>query len=190
VEVKLDKKTMINRTKEIQRIIEENGYTSYLEIGVGNVKNFNDMIVETKVGVDPAVSDKNVAQMGSDEYFIHNQDTFDLIFIDGLHHADQVERDILNSWNCLNKGGQIVIHDVKPLSEPCQRVPRIQEQWTGDVWRSWYGLKNTYPKLRVDYIDERVGLAILHKSKHKVVEGFTDYETTYREYDQVKGWKV
>ena len=159
---------MINRTNEIKRIIKENGYTSYLEIGLGNGSNFKEIDIETKIGIDPAVSGKDIGTIESDTFFEHCQDTFDLIFIDGLHHADQVERDIINSWNVLNKGGQ----------------------WTGDVWRSWYGLKNTYPKLRVDYIDERVGIAIIHKSRHKIEAGFTDFETAYQIYNNLKGWEV
>ena len=181
---------MINRTNEIKRIIKENGYTSYLEIGLGNGSNFKEINIEMKVGVDPAVSGKDIGTIESDTFFEHCEDTFDLIFIDGLHHADQVERDIINSWNVLNKGGQILIHDVKPLSEVCQRVPREQTQWTGDVWRSWYGLKNTYPKLKFDYLDERVGLAIIHKSRHKIEAGFTDFETDYQIYNNLKGWEV
>ena len=195
---------MINRTKEINRIIKENGYTSYLEIGLGNGANFQDIDTELKIGVDPEYdmvkfahlrSDGKLASVTSDEFFFRlgieePQLKFDLIFIDGLHHADQVERDIINAWNCLNKGGQIIIHDVKPLDDKCQRVPREQTTWTGDVWRAWYGLKNSYPKLKFDYIDERVGLAIIHKSRHKINLGFVDYETTYQEYDNLKGWKV
>jgi hypothetical protein len=182
---------MINRTNEIKRIIKENGYTSYLEIGLGNGANFKEIVCDEKVGIDPesVIDMAGVFRMTSDEWFTDSHG-FDLIFIDGLHHADQVERDIINSWNVLNKGGQILIHDVKPLNEVCQRVPREQTQWTGDVWRSWYGLKNTYPKLKFDYLDERVGLAIIHKSRHKIESGFTDFETDYEIYNNLKGWEV
>jgi len=181
---------MIDRTKEIQRIIKENGYTSYLEIGLGNGLNFKSIECETKIGVDPSVTGKDIGTLDSDTFFEHCQDTFDCIFIDGLHHADQVERDIVNSWNCLNKGGQIIIHDVKPLDDKCQRVPREQNTWTGDVWRAWLGFRDAYPKVKVDYIDERTGLAIIHKSRHKIELGFVDYETTYEEYNRDKGWEV
>lgn len=182
---------MINRTEEINRIIKEKGYTSYLEIGLGNGVNFRSIEVETKIGVDPdSIIDKaGVFKMTSDEWFT-DSDKFDLIFIDGLHHADQVQRDILNAWRCLNRDGMIIIHDVKPLDEKSQRVPREQTAWTGDVWRAWYGLKKTYPKLRLDYIDERVGMAIINKSKHKISEGFVDNETSYEEYNSKKGWEV
>ena len=32
----------MNRTEVINRLIQDNGYTSYLEIGVYDGKNFND----------------------------------------------------------------------------------------------------------------------------------------------------
>ena len=40
--------------------------------------------------------------MTSDEYFKKFKDKFDLIFIDGLHHYNQVEKDIYNSLEILN----------------------------------------------------------------------------------------
>ena len=38
-------------------------------------------------------------------YLNHCDEKFDLIFIDGLHHADQVKRDFENSLRCLNDNG-------------------------------------------------------------------------------------
>ena len=35
--------------------------------------------------------------MTSDEFFKQNEDTYDVIFIDGLHTSDAVYRDINNS---------------------------------------------------------------------------------------------
>lgn len=190
---------MINRTNEINRIIKENGYKTYLEIGLGNGANFNSIQLQEKFGVDPNMPNLTegiTKEQTSDDFFSwyvkesneFPEHKFDLIFIDGLHHADQVERDIVNAWKCLNKGGQIIIHDIKPLDEKCQRVPRETLAWTGDVWRAWYGLKKSYPSLKYDYIDERTGLGIIHKSKHKIELGFVDNETSYNEYDRLKGW--
>ena len=47
----------------------------------------------------------------SDEYFINNKYKFDLIYIDGNHHSDNVLRDARNSFKLLNKGGFIVFDD-------------------------------------------------------------------------------
>ena len=189
----------MKRTEIINQIIKEKGYSSYLEIGLGEGANFKNVVCEMKVGVDPAVdivkfahfrSDGQFGQVTSDIFFEHCEDKFDLIFIDGLHHSEQVERDIINSWNVLNPNGTILIHDIKPLDEKTQRVPREQVQWTGDVWRAWFGLKKAYPKLKLSYIDERVGLGVIEKSRHKIEAGFVDNEITYSEYDEAKGWEV
>jgi len=52
-----------------------------------------------------------------------NKLTFDLIFIDGLHNAAQVERAIGNSLKVLHKGGTILVHDCNPTSAEQQTVP-------------------------------------------------------------------
>lgn len=189
----------MRRTQVINDLIKERGHTSYLEIGLGDGTNFRNVVCDVKVGVDPEWdlikfshlrTNGHLANVESDAFFDVNTQKFDLIFIDGLHHADQVERDIINSWNCLNKGGTILIHDIKPLNEVCQRVPRITVAWTGNVWRAWYGLAKNYPKLKLSYIEERVGLGMIEKSNHKIKYFFVDYQTTYQEYDRVQGWKI
>ena len=49
---------------------------------------------------------------GSDVFFEANNNLkFDFIFIDGSHKKDYVKRDIINSFNCLEDGGQILLHD-------------------------------------------------------------------------------
>ena len=179
----------MKRTEIINKLIKDNGYKFYLEIGLGTLENFKGIKCDLKVGIDPAIpGSKNTARIDSDSFFAHNVDTYDLIFIDALHHAEQVERDILNAWNSLNKGGPILIHDIKPLDEICQIVPRQSVSWTGDVWRAWHGLKNT--KLKLEYLDERVGLGLIWKSRHKLELGFVNYETSYKEYNSLKGWEV
>ena len=49
--------------------------------------------------------------MTSDEYFSKFKDKFDIIFIDGLHHYEQVKKDIFNSLEILNSNGIILMHD-------------------------------------------------------------------------------
>ena len=181
---------MNQRTEYIKSLIKENNFKSYLEIGLGDGRNFKEIEIEDKIGVDPQSSGKDIAQVSSDKYFLHNLDSFDLIFIDGLHHADQVERDIVNSWNCLNKGGMILIHDIKPHSFEMQEVPRNTKQWTGDVWRAWYGLQVNYPKLKLGYWDDEYGLGIIYKSRHKIDLGFVDYDISFKDYQEKKGWLI
>ena len=49
--------------------------------------------------------------MTSDEFFKINNIKFDLIYVDGDHKAQQVSKDINNSWNILNKGGYLILDD-------------------------------------------------------------------------------
>jgi hypothetical protein len=172
----------INKTKIIQELIDQNGYKSYLEIGLGNLVNFESLQVEYKVGVDP------LHNSDSDSFFSENKASYDLIFIDGLHHADQVEKDVVNAWNCLNTKGQILIHDIKPPTFDSQVVPRKQKVWTGDVWRAWYGLQKT--KLKLGYLNEDFGLGVIYKTKHKLEAGFVDYQAEWKEYHNKKGWLI
>lgn len=47
----------------------------------------------------------------SDKFFEINKERFDLIYIDGSHDAQQVYKDICNSWAYLNHNGIIVCDD-------------------------------------------------------------------------------
>lgn len=179
------------RTLLINKIIKDRSAKSYLEIGTGDASNFSRVECETKVGIDPFYEGKKeIARIDSDSFFKHNKDKFDVIFIDGLHHCEQVEKDIVNSFKFLNKGGIILIHDVKPVDEKSQRVPRESEVWTGDVWRAWLGIRKKYPKMKCGYIEERTGIATILKTGHRIKKGFSDMETTYEQYEADKGWLV
>jgi hypothetical protein len=109
---------------------------SYLEIGVQRKLNFNRIEVKDKVGVDPDPLAMADCIMTSDRFFQINRKRFDIVFIDGLHHSDQVERDFNNSIACLNDGGIIVMHDTAPESEHLTNVPRDKRgRWLGDVYK-------------------------------------------------------
>ena len=143
-----------SHTQLLNALIEKYGLKSYLEIGVQNpANNFDKIVVKDKIGVDPeikecsGVSDYMTGERKSYQLFRKTSDeffnkqwpetlpSFDLIFIDGLHHADQVKRDFENSLRCLSDNGFIVIHDVLPENEAGTIVPRETKQWWGDVWK-------------------------------------------------------
>jgi cobalamin biosynthesis Co2+ chelatase CbiK len=56
-----------NKTELIQALIDQNGYKSYLEIGLGDQANFNALQVEYKEGVDPLYN------LTSDAFFEANK---------------------------------------------------------------------------------------------------------------------
>lgn len=131
----------MNRTTIIQNLIDTYELTSYLEIGIKNGDNYKQIKCKHKVGVDPEFSPLlGVIKMTSDEFFELNPiASFSLVFIDGLHHSDQVERDIINS---IKTGARfIVVHDCNPTTKLTQIVPRLTKEWYGDVWRAFVGFK-------------------------------------------------
>ena len=73
--------------------------------------------------------------MTSNIFFSENNLKFDVIFIDGLHHYKQCQKDTVNSLKCLNPEGIIFIHDLLPRNSFEEFVPQKQSTWSGDVWK-------------------------------------------------------
>jgi len=135
----------------------------YLEIGVESGYTFLGVKAGYKVGIDPSfrfniAEHSNPAtvflQMDSDSAFevINHEDlTYDVIFIDGLHTFEQTYRDFLNALEVLEPNGFIVIDDVWPNDRysyiPDQRTayelrtrslngaPLSDYSWHGDVFK-------------------------------------------------------
>ena len=119
------------RYNVIQDTIFRKKYKSYLEIGCFDDELFSKIEIESKVGVDPEKG--GTIRDTSDNFFKFNKTKFDIIFIDGLHHYDQVKKDIDNSLLFLNENGVIFLHDCMPESCVRQTVPRCSRIWNGDV---------------------------------------------------------
>jgi len=163
----------IRKTAILNTLVERYSYQSYLEIGQGHRdQNFDWITCRIKIGVDPNRLLNAAYQMTSDEFFAMNKDTFDLIFIDGLHHADQVERDIINALKVLNDNGTIVVHDCNPGTREMQIVPLPagQTTWTGDVWKAWVKLRATRPDLKMYVIDIEYGCGIIRIGSQRIIE--------------------
>ena len=177
------------RFEIINNIIEKKKFKKYLEIGCFNDDNFNKININQKIGVDP-ISGGNIRKT-SDEYFESCKDTFDIIFIDGLHHYEQVKKDIFNALKFLNKEGLILVHDCLPSSARDQMVPRSHEKWNGDVWKSIVEFRT---KEDIDsYVclaDQGLGLIFKRKNRNKLDLNikdfknlkFSNYYKNYRTY--------
>ena len=181
----------ISRLDLIKRAITKNNYQSYLEIGCDDDKIFNSINIK-KIGVDP-FSGGNFRGT-SDEFFSQNKNKFDCIFIDGLHIYEQVKKDILNSIDCLNENGIIILHDCLPQTISAQAVPRYRYLWNGDVWkavveaRTWHHV-NTVTVL----IDQ--GVSIIKKNKNTDILKikvqnfesikFEDFYNNHKEYMRI-----
>ncbi len=117
----------MDRTAVINTLIEARGYERYLEIGCQADITFSRIEALVKVGVDPATG--GTLRMTSDEFFSMAVEPFDVIFIDGNHHHDQVFRDICNSLKLLRPGGVIVMHDCMPPTPEYESVAFCYTAW-------------------------------------------------------------
>jgi hypothetical protein len=135
----------------------------YLEIGVeyGYTYSNTHFLLKTGVDPDPKCSLPNIEKCLSDEFFHLQKEKgkdlgkYDVIFIDGMHHSENVLRDFNNSVNVLSKGGFLFLDDILPLNYNEQlKIPRLHhyengilkygEEWTGDVWKFVYHLLAKY----------------------------------------------
>lgn len=152
-----------------------------MEIGVQDpAQNFDKVICAEKFGVDPDPSAGASFCMTSDDFFLINnpedkidvttiEDFYsthggrkymtidrrlDLIFIDGLHTAEQVAKDFRNAIKFLSPKGFIVLHDCNPQKEEHTIVPRPKPtgHWQGDVYKfvSRLSLNEQYCTVDVD----------------------------------------
>ena len=175
----------------IDYLISKYGYRDYLEIGCDKDQLFSKVNLQNKTGVDP-YSGGNIRQT-SDDFFLTNNKTFDLVFIDGLHTYDQVKRDILNSVKFLNDDGIILVHDCLPDTMAKQAVPRYKMQWNGDVWKAIVDLRQD-PDLDVYTCEMDQGIGVIKKNKNTSILKlsteinklkFKDYYNNYKEFMRV-----
>lgn len=171
----MDKSVIINK------IIESVKAESYLEVGYGNGHNFKQIKCRTKLSCDPETKSNEALKVTSDEFFnIHKDNVFECVFIDGLHHSDQVRKDIINAMKCNAKA--IILHDTIPPSENHQIVPRKQTSWTGDVWRSVVGFKQSYPDVKIETYRADYGLTVIYPEGKKVKKHFENKDMSYSEF--------
>ena len=166
-----DKKT---RQQIVQNIIDLKRYENYLEIGTFKNDLFSYIKCKNKFGVDP-VSGGNIRKT-SDEFFETNDKTFDIIFIDGLHHYNQVKKDIQNSISVLKDDGIILIHDCMPRNFYYQAIPRCQLNWNGDTWKAFLEFRSMeHLDAYCCYADEGIGVIFKRKNKNRLEINYKDF---------------
>jgi hypothetical protein len=168
-----------NRIEYIAKLINAK---NYLEIGVNRGDTFFNVNLQNKIGVDPAFKfipenrlHDGVAffQMPSDIFFEHWKagnknydiiampdyvipDTFDIIFIDGLHTFEQSLRDFENSLQFSHDTTVWVLDDTIPsdpysaepdcaLSQSARKAAGIADgTWQGDVYKTVLAIHDQY----------------------------------------------
>jgi hypothetical protein len=192
----------IKRYDIINYLIEKYKLVNYLEIGVFQGENIRKIKAPHKDGVDPGnegyvVSEVNYP-MTSDDFFElikdHEDIKYDIIFIDGLHHADQVEKDIKNSLKHLVLNGFIVMHDCNPVSYETQIVPRETIAWTGNVWKAFVEFKMNNPTYECCVIDTDFGVGIIKNigTDCKIIDRIDDwnyFDTNRKELLNLISWE-
>jgi predicted O-methyltransferase YrrM len=167
--------TKESRIDLIDLAIKKTKSKKYLEIGCDKNKVFNNVVCEHKVGVDPVRGGTH--RMYSDEFFKQNTETFDVVFIDGLHYYEQVSKDLNNALECLNPNGIIILHDMLPISEEEAVIPiPVKKQiWLGDVWRLAFDLANRQDiEFKLVLIDNGCGIVFkTPTTKNKIEIGST-----------------
>ncbi len=153
----------------------------YLEIGVRKPQeNFDKIRVNRKYGVDPGVEfveNPVEFKLTSDEFFnqlregkvLDRNIHFDVIFVDGLHTAEQTDRDIENALNFISDKGFIVLHDCNPPTEYHTRetynywASPAMDHWNGTSWKAFF----KYRKRKDIYsccVDTDWGVGIISKT--------------------------
>lgn len=156
---------MKHHTQIINHYIQRVKATDYLEIGVHPSRaNFDRIVCRNKTGVDPDPEVTGIQfNITSDAFFEQNIREFHVIFLDGLHHADQIEKDICNASKCLSRSGVIICHDTNPREEDHARIPREGRRiWNGDVWRTIVDFRQKYPRVKSYTYKEDHGVTVIH----------------------------
>jgi hypothetical protein len=179
----------------LSKIKKENA--TYLEIGVRYPdENFNKINSKIKYSVDPGIeyevnpvdfkvtSDVFFKQL-NDGFILSKDIKFDVIFIDGLHLAEQVDRDIENALKYLEPEGFIVLHDCNPPTEfhasetYLYRMSPSTVYWNGTTWKAFFKYRQR-EDLFTCCIDTDWGIGIISKTIN--IGNPTKIENVFFEY--------
>ncbi|WP_300565223.1 class I SAM-dependent methyltransferase [Flavobacterium sp.] len=191
------------RSEIINFLLQQTKALNYLEIGVRNPSdNFDKINCENKFSVDPGVEFKQNPvdfKLTSDDFFeklnqnkleqLKNDIKFDVIFVDGLHLSEQVERDIINSLQFISDSGFIVLHDCNPPTEFHQRENYYFRNspargfWNGTTWKAFYKFRHHKDLFSICF-DTDWGVGVLSKKQLPLFNRIeNDIENQFYEYN-------
>ena len=174
----------MSRADIINEFIKKEKYKSYLEIGSHKNNTFNNVVCKKKINVDPYF--KPMFKITSDEFFEQNKDSFDIIFIDGLHTAEQVWKDVNNALKCLNPNGRIIMHDCNPEREFLQyssdHKEIVDQCWCGDAWKAFAQIRMVRDDLSAYVINRDYGIGVIKKDGQTIWKEHIPIEDLTWEY--------
>jgi hypothetical protein len=182
----------------------------YLEIGVAKGVTFHAVRAAEKVAVDPrfgfdvaeaarANPTARYFQVTSDHYFgriVGTDERFDVIYLDGLHTAEQTLRDLLNALEFLKPDGIIVIDDVKPVTALAAIPDRAtfarvraylgsrEKAWMGDVYKVVWFIDTFLQQLSWRTVAENHGQAVVWRKRRGEVRPRTIQEVGLTSFEQ------
>lgn len=202
----------MTRIEVIRRTLAAVGGRRYLEIGVKDGACFRAVEAETKVAVDPHFAfrvplvgrSRTVLGRSSGElYFATTSDAFfarhgsrlapfDVVFVDGLHTAEQAHRDVVNALETLRLGGVVLVHDCNPQSAAAAapslaeaaRAEGFNGDWNGDVYRAIVRLR-TRDDLDVSVLDTDQGVALISRGQPRDPLALTSDELEHLGYAEL-----
>ena len=175
----------------INHFINKYNFINYLEIGVFTGECIESVIAQHKDGVDPGsegvIHPKVNYQVTSDVFFKliedHPEILYDIVFIDGLHHSDQVIKDVTNSLKHSIDNGVIAMHDCNPPTKQHTQIPRNgQRNWNGDTYKAFLQSRIDNPQHKHFVVDDDWGVGVILKNQ-------TDFEIPKEELQKgIDSW--
>ncbi len=153
--------------KQVHAAVQPN---LYFEIGI-DTGNSLSLAKCPSVGVDPAFmlsatldQPTRIFRQTSDDFFADATrckqvvgDGIDLAFIDGMHLAEFVLRDFIETEKWMQPGGVILFDDVLPEQMEMLERQRRFAAWTGDVYKIVPVLRKYRPDLTVSVFETFIG---------------------------------
>jgi hypothetical protein len=192
------------RVRVVQEELDRFRRPRYLEIGVHVGVLFLHVRASRKVGVDPInriprwlwLGHPNTALRGeliettSDAFFasLDPGETFDVVFVDGLHTHEQSLRDVENSLRHLSADGAILLHDCNPtdaISGGPDPTVTGNGGWNGEVWKTIVHLRAHRSDLNVVTLDTDCGIGVVRRGENRAAIGSIDVgRLTYEDLDE------
>lgn len=177
----------MTRTDIVNKLLALFDRPWYLEIGTAGGEHFDQVQAHFKVGVDPGEYARCVSYRGTSDDFFKQIDfgpfKFHVVFVDGLHHAEQAWRDVRNAAYRLRPGGYIVMHDcLPPTWLHAGREPYVEGgAWNGDVFKAAVQATQYFDAVTVD-TDE--GCTVLQVRKGVRLPQELEVELDFEEFDE------
>lgn len=166
----------VDRIAIVNHLITLYGMTRYLEIGLRDRADMHDRILapyRRSVDPDPAALADFV--MTSDTFFAQDREAFDIVFIDGDHAGNQVERDIANALNVLAPGGMVLLHDINPPTafhaREVYEVDGEFPEWHGTSWLGYAAHRRRNPDLEMLVVNTDWGVGVVRPGRQVLYDG-------------------